>query len=78
MPQSKEVHRDYMRGRRKGSQDEVHKVGFTGQGSQGFYRGYCQERGIEVTQELKPINPEEDGIIVSSQGHLFYKREWVR
>ena len=34
MPQSKEVHKEYMRARREGSQDKVHKA----QGSQLLHR----------------------------------------
>ena len=34
MPQSKEVHREYMRLKRKGSQEGSQSTGFTGQGSQ--------------------------------------------
>ena len=51
MPQSKEVHREYMKARREGSQVKVHNSGFTKQGSQLLSRPNMMIDGKVVFQD---------------------------
>ncbi len=70
MPQSKEVHKEYMRARREGSQEgsqngEVHSD---------IYLEVCKKQGVVPVMYLKPIDTSK---IVQLNCGEFYKREWV-
>ena len=64
MPQSKEVHKEYMRLRREGSQTITP------------YEAFCQKKGIAITQRLKPIDTATDSIVFLN-GKAFWPREWL-
>ena len=62
MPQSKEVHREYMRHRREGSQEGSQKGRFTGEGSQGLTKdGTFFKDGVEMVMPLGtlPARPRD-------------------
>ena len=89
MPQSKEVHKEYMRQRRgsqtDGSQEidrlksqarKVHSKGSQNKGSQvkvHTYEEVCKNLDITPTMRLKPIDSND---IVHLGGRPYYYRQW--